>query len=219
MASIQNIPPPSPRKQRLRKVKRAPKDAMDWTKKQYNQQYDRWVPWLEDQYLKYFTKDNKASYATKGLFPPTSIPSRSILPSQPPTHPALISDQLAKTKVTGDSRVDKLQDDVSGTAAGQIGQGGLAQPVGDLFSKEAVNRAERGGKDDQGGYVPADASTTTPAGDAPSQLNKTAESVTEGAKSATGSVTGSVGQAGESAKEGAGKAGGYFGGWLGGGKK
>ncbi|KAL1620640.1 hypothetical protein SLS54_005996 [Diplodia seriata] len=192
MASIQNIPPPSPRKQRLRKVKRAPKDAMDWTKKQYNQQYDRWVPWLEDQYLKYFTKDNKASYATK--------------------------DQLAKTKVTGDSRVDKLQDDVSGTAAGQIGQGGLAQPVGDLFSKEAVNRAERGGKDDQGGYVPADASTT-PAGDAPSQLNKTAESVTEGAKSATGSVTGSVGQAGESAKEGAGKAGGYFGGWLGGGKK
>ncbi|OMP87148.1 hypothetical protein BK809_0007234 [Diplodia seriata] len=193
MASIQNIPPPSPRKQRLRKVKRAPKDAMDWTKKQYNQQYDRWVPWLEDQYLKYFTKDNKASYATK--------------------------DQLAKTKVTGDSRVDKLQDDVSGTAAGQIGQGGLAQPVGDLFSKEAVNRAERGGKDDQGGYVPADASTTTPAGDAPSQLNKTAESVTEGAKSATGSVTGSVGQAGESAKEGAGKAGGYFGGWLGGGKK
>ena len=31
----------------------------------YNRQYDNWVPWLEDQYLKWFTKDNKASYATK----------------------------------------------------------------------------------------------------------------------------------------------------------
>lgn len=72
MASIQNIPPPSPRKQKLRKIKKAPKDAMEWTKKQYNQQYERWVPWVEDQYLKYFTKDNKASYATKGAspFPP-----------------------------------------------------------------------------------------------------------------------------------------------------
>ena len=34
----------------------------------YNEQYERWVPWLEDWYLKLFTKDNKASYATKGLF-------------------------------------------------------------------------------------------------------------------------------------------------------
>lgn len=31
----------------------------------YNRQYENWVPWMEDQYLKYFTKDNKASYATK----------------------------------------------------------------------------------------------------------------------------------------------------------
>ena len=31
----------------------------------YNQKYETWMPWIEDQYLKWFTKDNKASYATK----------------------------------------------------------------------------------------------------------------------------------------------------------
>lgn len=31
----------------------------------YNRQYDNWVPWLEDKYLQWFTKDNKASYSTK----------------------------------------------------------------------------------------------------------------------------------------------------------
>lgn len=31
----------------------------------YNKQYESWMPWMEDQYLKWFTKDNKASYATK----------------------------------------------------------------------------------------------------------------------------------------------------------
>lgn len=38
---------------------------MEWAKQQYNKQYDAWVPWLEDLYLRYFTKDNKASYSTK----------------------------------------------------------------------------------------------------------------------------------------------------------
>lgn len=33
---------------------------------------------------------------------------------------------------------------------GQLGKGGLAQPIGDAFSKEGINRAERGGKDEQG---------------------------------------------------------------------
>lgn len=37
----------------------------DSVKNQYNKQYEKWVPWLEDQYLYYFGKDNKASYATK----------------------------------------------------------------------------------------------------------------------------------------------------------
>jgi hypothetical protein len=33
----------------------------------YNQKYETWMPWIEDQYLKWFTKDNKASYATKRM--------------------------------------------------------------------------------------------------------------------------------------------------------
>jgi hypothetical protein len=37
----------------------------------YNAKYDTWMPWIEDKYLSWFTKDNKASYATKrtSLFP------------------------------------------------------------------------------------------------------------------------------------------------------
>lgn len=41
---------------------------MEWTKATYNDQYEKWVPWLEDTYLRWFTKDNKASYATKRMF-------------------------------------------------------------------------------------------------------------------------------------------------------
>ncbi|KAF2249538.1 hypothetical protein BU26DRAFT_505538 [Trematosphaeria pertusa] len=90
----------------------------------YNRQYESWMPWVEDQYLKWFTKDNKTSYATK--------------------------QQLEKTKVTGVDQVDNLQDGVNNLVSGQVGKGGLAQPIGDLASKEGVNRAERGGKDEQG---------------------------------------------------------------------
>jgi len=39
---------------------------MEWARDQYNRQYERWVPWLEDIYLRYFTRDNKASYTAKG---------------------------------------------------------------------------------------------------------------------------------------------------------
>jgi len=35
-------------------------------KEYYNKQYESWVPWMEDWYLKWFTKDNKTSYAAKG---------------------------------------------------------------------------------------------------------------------------------------------------------
>ena len=42
-------------------------NKMEWSKKQYNQQYENWMPWVEDNVLYYFTKDNKASYATKGI--------------------------------------------------------------------------------------------------------------------------------------------------------
>lgn len=41
----------------------------EWLKEAYNNGYERWMPWIEDQYLKWFGKgDNKASYATKGMF-------------------------------------------------------------------------------------------------------------------------------------------------------
>jgi len=59
-----------------------------------------------------------------------------------------IVDSLDKTKVTGIEPVDKAQDGVNNLVTGQIGQGGALQGVGDAFSKEGVNRAERGGKDD-----------------------------------------------------------------------
>ena len=39
----------------------------EWLKEMYHTQYDNWMPWIEDQYLKWFGKDNKASYATKGM--------------------------------------------------------------------------------------------------------------------------------------------------------
>ncbi|RAQ36289.1 hypothetical protein DPQ28_11840, partial [Pasteurella multocida] len=62
-------------------------NIMEWSKKQYNQQYENWMPWIEDNVLYYFTKDNKASYTTK--------------------------DQLSKTKITGVEQVDNLQDGVN----------------------------------------------------------------------------------------------------------
>ncbi|KAH7033649.1 uncharacterized protein B0I36DRAFT_348682 [Microdochium trichocladiopsis] len=101
---------------------------MAWAKQKYGEQYEIWMPWIEDTFLKYFTKDNKASYATK--------------------------EQLNKTKITGVKQIDNLQDGVHNLAAGTVGQGGILQPVGDLASKEGANRFERGGKDDKGSYIP-----------------------------------------------------------------
>lgn len=39
---------------------------MEWAQEKYNEQYDVWMPWIEDHFLKWFTTHNKASYATKG---------------------------------------------------------------------------------------------------------------------------------------------------------
>ncbi|KAI1263607.1 hypothetical protein F5Y18DRAFT_122879 [Xylariaceae sp. FL1019] len=102
---------------------------IEWAKQKYGEQYEAWMPWIEDTFLKYFTKDNKASYATR--------------------------EQLDKTKVTGVKQVDNIQDGVNNLVTGQVGQGGILQPVGDMLSKEGVNRTERQGKDDQGGYLPS----------------------------------------------------------------
>ena len=47
----------------------------------YNRQYDNWYPWVEDKYLQWFTKDNKASYATKRT---SSLPSHTHITSFSP---------------------------------------------------------------------------------------------------------------------------------------
>lgn len=140
------------------------KTYVEWLKEGYHNQYENWMPWIEDQYLKWFSKDNKASYATK--------------------------DTLDKSKVTGIEQVDKLQDGVNNLAAGQVGQGGLLQPLGDMASKEGINRAERGGKDEHGNQLPAESS----------------------------GVTGAASGLGQNAYSGAQKAGGYVGGLFGGSK-
>ncbi|KAH6623772.1 hypothetical protein F5144DRAFT_551255 [Chaetomium tenue] len=101
---------------------------MEWAKDQYNKQYENWVPWLEDIYLRYFTRDNKASYTTR--------------------------ENLAKTKLTSNPQANALQGNVNDLVANQVGQDGLARPLGDAISREGINRAERQGKDESGGYVP-----------------------------------------------------------------
>ncbi|KAF1980963.1 hypothetical protein K402DRAFT_297155, partial [Aulographum hederae CBS 113979] len=93
----------------------------------YEKKKEEWMPWVEDQYLYWFGKDNKASYVAK--------------------------DTLSQTKVTGVEQVDNLQDGVNNLVGGQFGKGGLGEGAGDMASKEGINRAERGGKDDSGSYL------------------------------------------------------------------
>ncbi|KAF2114528.1 hypothetical protein BDV96DRAFT_613199 [Lophiotrema nucula] len=137
----------------------------------YNSKYETWMPWIEDKYLSWFTKDNKTSYATK--------------------------QQLDKSKITGIEQVDTLQDGVNNLVGGQVGKGGLAQPIGDMASKEGVNRAERGGKDEQGRSI-----------ESQGPLGGYGQGAVDGLKGGAGSAAG-----------GAKSAGGYLGGWVGGGKK
>ncbi|PKS06165.1 hypothetical protein jhhlp_007482 [Lomentospora prolificans] len=150
---------------------------MEWAKQTYNEQYEKWMPWIEDLYLRWFTKDNKTSYTAK--------------------------QNLDKAKITGIQQVDTLQDGVHGLVSGQVGQGGLLQPVGDLASREGINRAERQGKDEQGGYIPG--ASSVPGGQA---LNNGVGATANGLKSAGGAATSSVKNAG-----------GYVGGLFGGGQK
>ncbi|KAL9599616.1 MAG: hypothetical protein Q9219_003699 [cf. Caloplaca sp. 3 TL-2023] len=89
----------------------------EWSKKKYDEYYNAYVPWLEDKYLAWFG-ENKTSYTAK--------------------------DQLDKTKITGDKNVDAVQDGLNTGVSGQLKSGGLLGGVGDLASKEGVNRAERG---------------------------------------------------------------------------
>ena len=146
---------------------------MEWTKQTYNSQYEKWVPWAEDMYLRWFTKDNKASYATKRTY----FLFAHVFFTQLLT---CFLENLDKTKVTGISQVDTLQDGVNNIAAGQVGQGGLFQPVGDAVSKEGVNRAERQGKDDKGSY-----NSSIPGGDT---VGSAVGGLSEGVKGGAGKV-------------------------------
>ena len=112
---------------------------------------------------------------------------------------------LDKTKVTGISQVDKLQDGVNNLVGDQVGKDGLLAPVGNTFSKEGINRAERGGKDDSGSYGGAAASVTDPA--------------IENAKGAGGGLAGGAQTAGGTVTDGAKGAAGYVGGFFGGKKE
>lgn len=47
--------------------KKKGKTYTEWIAEGYQHQKENWMPWIEDFYLKWFTKDNKASYATKGM--------------------------------------------------------------------------------------------------------------------------------------------------------
>jgi len=152
----------------------------EWVKEGYNNQYERWMPWIEDQYLRWFGgNDNKASYATK--------------------------DTLNKSKVTGIKQVDQIQDDVHNLVGNQLGKNGLLAPIGNMASKEGINRAERGGKDDKGTYGGAAAGYSDP--------------IIQGGKSAGESIAGGAQAVGGGVVDGAKGAGGYVGGMLGVGKK
>ncbi|KAL8859800.1 MAG: hypothetical protein Q9178_003632 [Gyalolechia marmorata] len=89
----------------------------EWASKKYNEYYNAYVPWLEDKYLAWFG-ENKTSYTTK--------------------------EQLDKTKLTNDSSLNSIQDGLNTGVSGQLKSDGLLGGVGDLVSKEGVNRAERG---------------------------------------------------------------------------
>lgn len=109
-----------------------------------------------------------------------------------PTDFCLHPDTLDKSKVTGISQVDTAQDSVNNAVGQQVGQGGILQPVGDMASKEGINRAERGGKDDSGSYA-----TSVPGGESVSQGLSSAGGAAQNAGSSVASgVSGLMGGGG-----------------------
>ncbi len=116
-----------------------------------------------------------------------------------------VADTLNKTKITGIDQVDQLQGDVNDLVGNQVGKDGLLNPIGNMASKEGINRAERGGKDDKGSYGGPAAGLTDP-------MIKNTKGAGEG-------IAGGAQSAGSNVTEGAKSAGGYLGSMLGGGKK
>lgn len=77
----------------------------------------------------------------------------------------IVIDSLSKTKVSGVNEVDQVQDDVSNLVGNQLGDRGVLSPVGQVVSKEGVNRAERGGKGEDGKYFSGGSGDIGGAGD------------------------------------------------------
>lgn len=126
------------------------------------------------------------------------------------------AETLNKTKVTGIKQVDQIQNDVHNLVGNQLGENGLLAPIGNLASKEGINRAERQGRDDKGSYGGPAAGYTDP-------MIKNAKGAGEGivgGVSEGGKMVGSGAQSvGGGLVDGAKGAGGYLGGMFGGGKK
>jgi hypothetical protein len=100
--------------------------------------------------------------------------------------------------VTPIEPVNNLQDGVNDLVAGQVGQDGLGRPVGDLASREGINRFERKGKDERGDYLPSE--VTEPAGGVGEMAAGAGIAVVGGAvaggQQAAGAVKGGVERAG-----------------------
>ncbi|KAI9717683.1 MAG: hypothetical protein M1812_004628 [Candelaria pacifica] len=141
----------------------------EWAKKKYNDNYDYYMPWVEDKYLQWFG-ENKTSYTTKGtIFPPLVLtPSilafhhKRLAPSHSrslvfpvfttpivcytlpylnanPTGP---TENLKKTEITGNKDINNIQDSVAEGVGNQFGKGGIGEGIGNTLSKEGFNRAE-----------------------------------------------------------------------------
>lgn len=63
----------------LPEEKKQGKSYSEWIAEGYQHQKENWMPWIEDLYLRWFTKDNKASYATKGKIPWISLSSHILV--------------------------------------------------------------------------------------------------------------------------------------------
>lgn len=115
------------------------------------------------------------------------------------------TDALSKTKVTGVSQIDQIQDDVHNLVGNQLGENGLLAPIGNLAGKEGINRMERNGKDEDGSYGGPTSAISDP--------------IINNAKGAGQGVLGGAQSAGSGLVSSAKSAGGYVGGMFGGGQK
>ena len=61
-----------------------------------------------------------------------------------------MTDNLDKTKITGNDSIDSVQDGVNKGVTGQFEKGGALEGVGKLTSAEIFTRSERGGKNTDG---------------------------------------------------------------------